>query len=170
MLVVGKAKLLQLHQTDSVPDDLLRKVRPVQAVDAIGANGAPLDLDMAQVPLALPVYIGILVVGQALAREAREEMRVLQEASHVGEQIIGEKLLVFLASLDVVVQKVDLERVGELFVEREVDKIAVLARHSLFSCVVCLSQIQAVEREGVFLEHAGEVLASRHSVLIDVLV
>ena len=66
---------------------------------------------MAQVSLALPIRLITLVVRQALTGEAGEEVSVLQEASHVGEEVVREKLLVLLACFHIIVQKVHLKRV-----------------------------------------------------------
>ena len=72
MLVVGQPKLLELHETDSVANNLLREIRSVETVNAIGANSTALDLNTAQVPLALPIslILSCLCIGQALTREA----------------------------------------------------------------------------------------------------
>lgn len=69
LLFVGQAELSKLHQTDTIPDDLLREVGPIERVDTIRADSSPLDLDSAQVSQARPIRL-LCVVGEALAWEA----------------------------------------------------------------------------------------------------
>ena len=112
----------------------------------------------------------VLRVAHFLARLAREEPGVLHEASHVLKQIVREVLDLFLLGLHIVVEKIDLEAFRELLIDGIVDEAAVLGSDCLFPCVIGFGQIEAVERVGVLLEEACEVLSGGHRVLVDVLV
>ena len=113
MLVVGQPKLLELHETDSVADNLLREIRSVETVNAIGTNSTALYLNTAQVPLALPISLILsrLCIGQALTREARKEISGLQKLRHVSEQVERECMFLLLPCLYIVMQKIDFQSV-----------------------------------------------------------
>jgi len=104
-----------------------------------------LDLDSTQVPLVRSVWL-TWVVGQSLAREAREELGLVQETLHIFKQVPWEVLLLLLFGLDVVVEEADFELIRQLLVQGKVDKVAVLSGHDLLSRVVGLCQIEHEER------------------------
>lgn len=113
MLIVSKTKLLKLHQSDTIADDLLCEVSPIETVNTVGTNSATLNIDAAKIALALPIraMFHSFVIRQPLARETGEEISGLQEACHMGEQVERECLLLPLPSLYIVVEESYFQRV-----------------------------------------------------------
>ena len=172
VLIVSKTKLLKLHQSDTIADDLLCEVSPIETVNTVGTNSATLNIDAAKIALALPIraMFHSFVIRQPLARETGEEISGLQEACHMGEQVERECLLLPLPSLYIVVEESYFQRVWQLLVERQIHKVAILASHSLFSGIVGLCKVEAVKRVAVLLKESSKMLSSGNSILVYILV
>lgn len=102
----------------------MAEVRAIERVNAVGADDAPLDLNMAQMAVLLAILLH--VVGHAHARETTEELGLAQEALQMLYQVMGEVFHLFLLRFDVVVQEIDFQRVWQLFVQGMFDEITVL--------------------------------------------
>ena len=94
----------------------------------------------------------VIRIAHFLAGDAREEPGVLHESSHVFKQIVREVLDFLLFRFDIVVEEIDPETFGQLFVDGVVDEAAILGSDCLLSCIVGFRQIEAVYWIGVFLE------------------
>ena len=106
MLIVRQTQLPQLHQGNTIGDHLLSEIGTIQRVDAIGANDASLDLNMAQRALILPI-LDCRIVWHPDAGETAEELCLVEEILEVLEQIVREVLDFLLLGFHIVVQEID---------------------------------------------------------------